>query len=237
MLREERSAVHLEGEQRLRTRARPARRGFARRRARAPTSMPRSGPGEDELDGLGPYHRRLEHVAKGSPAPAGGTDAVLEPGLADGPVRRPGTPVPGALHRDQVLDGGKRPEVRERQRPRLFDEPADREPPLVRLDRGQVVVGEQVVEARRRDRVPQRLERQPVVSLCLLELGEHEDVGHGACLSTGFALRLIAAAADTTSSTWFRDAARTGDDRERPELSVRPTTARSASSSTTGPTC
>ena len=60
----------------------------------------------------------------------------------------------------------------ERKRALVPHVPPDVQPPRGRIDRRNVVMREQIVEADRRQRVPKRLERHPVIARCELKLLE-----------------------------------------------------------------
>ena len=133
-------------------------------------------PGEHHLDGVVVEARLLEQGAERDAAPAGGPDGLEQPRLAEGSWRQPRPSVPGALHRDDDLGSRSGPEVVEPERERRPHAAIDGETPRPRVDRGHVVVDEEVVEADRRQVVPERLERHPVVPRGELELLESDAV-------------------------------------------------------------
>ena len=77
--------------------------------------------------------------------------------------------------------GRRAPQLVERQHHRTLHRAADLEPPRRRVDRRDVVVDEQVVQADRRDRPAQRLQRHPGVARSELQLlgGDAPGRGHG----------------------------------------------------------
>ena len=89
-------------------------------------------------------------------------------------------PVAGALEGHRQRAGGPRAHVVERELDPPLDEPADLEPPGSRVDRGDVEVDQEIVEARRRDRLTQDLERKRVVARGESKLVEG-DAGLGLC--------------------------------------------------------
>ncbi len=181
VLRRDRAAVHLEREERVRE-------VVERQAARvALLDLALDAPVEAREDGLERALERLrllEQRPHGDPAPARGADRLREPRLAHGPRLEPRPPVAGALHRRGELHRRPRPQVGERQHEGTRDAPADGERPRVRVDRGDVVVDQEVVEADGRHRPAQRLERHAVVAGRELELLEADPRRlHGARLS------------------------------------------------------
>ena len=101
----------------------------------------------------------LEQAGDGRAAPARRADRLEQPRLADDVRLDVRAAVAGALHRHRRLDGRARANLVERERERALDETVDLEPPRRRVDVGDVVVREQVVQPDRRDVPAERLER------------------------------------------------------------------------------
>ena len=180
MLRRQRLAVHLVGEQDVRH----------QRVVEAEASLvglllaaldPAVEAGEGDLHGGLPQPGVLEQRHQRRPAPAGRADRLVEPRLADGPGGQQRAAVAGALERHRALDGRPRSKLVERELERPLDRAADVEPPGVRVDDRNVVVDQQVVQPDRRDRIVERLERHAVVARRELQLLER-DLG---CLGQG----------------------------------------------------
>src|SRR4051794_20854158 len=104
------------------------------------------------------------------PGPAGGADGFGEPGLARLVVRQQRAAVARTLERDGERALLARFQVVEGEHERAFDEAADLEPPRPDVDRRDVEVDEQVVQADRRDRLAEELEREAVVARRELQL-------------------------------------------------------------------
>ena len=103
-------------------------------------------------------------------APAARADRLLQPGLRDDVRLEQRAPVARALHRRDELAGLARAQLVQRQRERPLDVAAELEPPPIRIDERDVVVGEQVVEPDRSDVVAKRLERHSVIPRSELQL-------------------------------------------------------------------
>ena len=151
--------------------------------------------GEDELDRVVGHAGLRQEPAQGRPAPDRRTYGLLEPGLADDVGLDEHPAVARALHRHGRLHRRAGAKLVQGERQRRGDEAIDLQPVRGRLDRGDVVVRQEVVEARRRDRVAKRLERHRVVPCGEPELDEADrrlDVAHRPAL-TSAQIRLRAA--------------------------------------------
>ena len=171
VLRRQRSAVQVVGEERIAAER-------LRERQRTPVTLLDASldaavePGEDDLDRTLERFGLREQGGERGAAPASVADRLEQPGLADRPRLHSRPPVAGAFHRRDEVGRGPLAQVAERQRQRLRHAAADLEPPRIRVDRGNVVVDQQVVQPHGRDLVPQRLERHAVVPRRELELLE-----------------------------------------------------------------
>ncbi len=163
MLRQQRRAVHLVGEQDV----------LAERlvEPEAPRVVVLDlaldaavEAGEDEVAGGFRESRLLEDRSERRSGPLGRPDGFAHPRLARSVVRDQRAAVSRALERDRERPRGARAEVGEGERQRLPNEAADLEPPRVRVDVRDVEVDQEVVETGRRDRLAQQLERHAVVS-------------------------------------------------------------------------
>ena len=120
--------------------------------------------GEERLHGALSNACLLQHRGGGHPAPAGRSHGFEEPGLADD-VRLDVHPsVACALHRHGDLDRRTSANLLERERHRALDEATDLEPPRGGVDLRDVEVGQEIVQADRRDVPTEGLERQRVVA-------------------------------------------------------------------------
>lgn len=119
---------------------------------------------EDHLGGAVEHPGLLEEGPQRRPGPLRVPDRVVEPGHVDRPGPRERPPVARALQRDRGGHPLAALEVRERQRHRPADEPPDLEAIGRCVERRDVEVDQQVVQADRRDRVPQGLQRHAVVA-------------------------------------------------------------------------
>ena len=163
MLGEKRQAIHLVGEQDL---------GLLRLVEWQPALVVLLGlpfeavvpAGEDDVRRRLRHPSEPEHVGQVCAAPARRADRFLDPGLADDGRLDQRPAVSGALHRRRHLDCRQVAQIVERERQRRRDEPPDLESVRRLVDERDVVVDQEVVEPRRRDRVTERLERQRVVS-------------------------------------------------------------------------
>src|SRR5262249_12332371 len=135
---------------------------------------PAVSPGKDALAG-GVGRRRLGGQLGGrDPAPARGADGLAQPRLADRTRVEPCATVARTFHRRGELHGRTRTKIVEREPQRVRDAAADRQRPRVRIDRGNVVVDQQVVKADGGDVVSQRLERHAVTPRRKLQLLERD---------------------------------------------------------------
>ena len=182
MLRRERLPVHLVGQEHLVPQRLPE--PEAPRVALGLAGLePAVEPVEHDLDGVPRNACLLEERPQRRPAPPRRADRFGEPRLARRPRVEERPPVSGALHRRGELEHGPRAEVVEREIERPLA--ANGDPPRLRVDVRHVVVDQEVVQAERRDRVAQRLERQPVVSRRELQLLERD--AHAARLTHALA--------------------------------------------------
>ena len=174
MLRRQRLAVHLVGEQHL-----VAERLLERqRRWKACSTSALDAavePGEEHLDRAVRDADLVEQRPQRRAGPTSGADGLEQPRLADRSRLEPRPAVPGALHRHGEL-GPRAALAAPRAPSESSRSPPTHEPPGVGLDGRDVVVGQQVVQPDRRDRVAQRLERHPVVARRELELLEADSL-------------------------------------------------------------
>jgi hypothetical protein len=98
------------------------------------------------------------------PAPLRRPHRLRQPGLALRARLEERAAVAGALERHGLGGTVALLQVIEGESDRALDRPTDLQAEAVRVHRGDVVVDEEVVEPRRRDVVPQRLERKRVVA-------------------------------------------------------------------------
>ena len=175
VLGQQRRAVHLVGQQGVALQ-------HLRQRQRALEGLPHAAlqsvvePAEQRLHGLGPDPGLVQEPAKRRSGPLGGSDRAGQPGLAHGTGLEQRPPVAGALEGHRQAHPLARAEVVQRQGERSVDRAAHLQPERVRLDGGDVVVDQQVVQPDRGDRVLERLQRQRVVSPGEAQLGRG-DVG------------------------------------------------------------
>lgn len=97
-------------------------------------------PGEDDLDGVSEQTSFLHDVPEGDARPLGGSHRLDQPRLAQGPGRKEGTAVTGALHRDDDRPGRAGPQVGEGEAQGPLDPPGHLERPGLRVHLGDVVV-------------------------------------------------------------------------------------------------
>src|SRR5438094_512261 len=109
-----------------------------------------------------------EDGPQGRAGPLSCPHRLTQPGLAHRPRRETSAAVAGALERDGDRGLRARLDVVQAQAQRTVDMAADRELPGARVDHWDVEVDQQIVQADRRDRVVQRLERHRVIAHCEL---------------------------------------------------------------------
>ena len=178
MLGQERRAVHLVGEQDV-VAERLLEREAALEVLRLAGLYPAVEPGEDDLDGVVERPGLGEDRRERRPAPGGGADRLVQPGLAErARAGRSARPLPAhSIVTSSSMAGrarrspSEKASGRETRPPTMSSKPAG-------VDRGNVVVREQVVQPGRGDRVAERLERHPVVAGGQLKLDLAEGL-HG----------------------------------------------------------
>jgi hypothetical protein len=128
--------------------------------------------GEDSIGRALAHTRLVEERGDRNAAPERGTDRLEQPRLALDVGLELRSAVPRALHGHRDLARRPRTEIVEGERERSLHEAADLQSPGGRVDLGDVVVDEEVVEPDRGEVPPEGLERHPVVPGRELELGE-----------------------------------------------------------------
>ncbi len=163
VLRRQRCAVHGIGQQHVGTE------GLGHRQAALVVLLDTAldavvGAGEDHLDGGRVGTRDGEDFAERDASPFGGTHGFDQPRLADRARAQPGPAVAGAFQGDPHGARRHRLERVQVEIQRVGDEAAHAQPPGHRVQRRDVVVDEQVVQARRGQLVAQRLQWHAMVA-------------------------------------------------------------------------
>ena len=120
--------------------------------------------GESHVDGAVPDACLTQQRRQRGACPLGRADGLVEPRLADWARGEPGSAVACALECDAPGDRWTRLHRGEVERQRMLQVSVDLQPPGPRVEVGDVVVGQQVVQANRCDLVPERLQRHAVVA-------------------------------------------------------------------------
>ena len=168
VLRRQRSTVHLVGEQPVLGLGDRHRALVRLWDASLDAAVERA---EEHLDRVRARARLLEQRLEGGASPLRRPDRLGEPRLAQRTRLEQRAAVAGALEGDWLGDPGSRTDGVEGQGERPLHRPGDLQAEGVRVDRRDVVVDQEVMEARRSDVVPQRLERKAVVARREPELG------------------------------------------------------------------
>ncbi len=169
VLRRQRLAVHLVGEEQVRS-ARLGERESALVVLLDVALDAVIQPGERDVDGASQGFRLRQQRRERGPGPRRGSDRAAQPGLAD---RARFQERPSVARTLECHDGGDRGPVAkllERQCPRTCDVPVDRQSERSRVDVGDVVVGQEIVQTDRRDVGAERLVRHSVVPRRQIEL-------------------------------------------------------------------
>jgi len=171
VLRLERPAVHLVGEEDLRAA------GVDDREAALVVLLNVAleavvEAGEHHLERVVLESRHLEQRRQRRARPLGGPDGLEQPGLAHRTRMQPGATVAGALEGDAERLSRQVAKVIEGQLERLPNAAADVEAPRQRVDCRDVEMGQEVVEPRRGHVVAQGFEGHPAIPRRKLELFE-----------------------------------------------------------------
>jgi hypothetical protein len=144
---------------------------------------------EEELDCVVAHAGLFEQRGERGAAPLCRANGLGQPWLAHRTGLEQGAAVAGALEGDRLLHPLPLPQGIEGKRQWAFHSPCDLQAEARGVDRRDVVVDQEVVQARRGDRVPQRLERKPVVASGEPQLGSRDslvaDGAGGRCVHAG----------------------------------------------------
>ena len=171
VLGRQRSAVHLVREQRV---AGLADRERALVGLRYPALDAAVEGAEEKLDPRVLRARLLEQRSEWRACPFRRAHRLGEPRLAERARLQQCPAVAGALEGDRLLHARTLPKLVEGEAQGALHRAADHELEAVRVDRRDVVVDQEVVQARGRDRMPQGLEREAVVTRGQPQLGRRD---------------------------------------------------------------